>query len=612
MDRRSLLALFLIFMVLMLWKPYMEFFNPTQDTQGIPEDIFSIPPDTTVTIRNEPSSITTPQAQQEPRSEESLIGSLTKTDIDEKKVIIETELYRGVISTKGGTIEEWILKDYVSFQGESLNIIKDNEVGNLGLNFFTKEGYNIDFSDFDFIPENIQETNGNYIIDLTRPGSPENRQITLTADLGNQKYLRKRIAFEKNSYNLYMDVEFDNLQDVVNNQSYSIVWGSGIRHNEKNAQTNMDQAKSIAYFGSDIEKFDIKTTTEFANNRRQDGTVHWIATKDKYFTSLIIPVNSKGTGYQANGQYIPSDISIGAKNYTTYLFMRYTPERTYSDRFLVYLGPVDYYLFKNIDNEFGDDLKLTSIVIDTNSFIKPLSLLIYRIFNFLHGFIPNYGFVIIVFSLLINIAMYPLTAKSYRSMKKMQKLQPLMAELKEKYKDEPQKMQQATMKMYKEQKVNPVGGCLPLLFQMPVFIAIYPIFRTIELRGAHFLLWIKDLSSPDGFATLPWSIPIYGDQFNLLTVIYAGMMFLQQKVMMTDPKQKAMIYVMPVMMLLLLNRLSSGFILYFIIFLLLSVVQRYIVRDEDDEGGAVKNPAPAKVKPMTKNQKTNPRKSKKK
>ncbi len=612
MDRRSLFALFLIFMVLILWKPYMEWMNPTPPPSEIPEDIFQVPPDTSVVIKNEPAA--QEQTTEQPQAAGESIGSITKTDLDEKKLIIETDLYKGTISTKGGTVEKWLMKEYESYQWDELDIIRNNDIGNLGLTFFSKEGYTVELKDFDFIPENMEDINGEYVIDLTAPGSSGSRQITMTADLGEGRFIRKRLMFDRSSYSVMMEIEFENMQEVISNQSYQITWGSGMKNNEKNPDDNMDQAKSVALYGSDVEKFDVKTNTEFITNRRMDGTVHWIATKDKYFTSVIIPVSDKGTGYQANGQYLPGQQAMGAENYVTHLFMGYVPSgRVFTDRFHVYLGPLEYYHLKEIDEGIEGDLKLTSIVLDVNTLIKPLTFLIYRIFNFLHDFIPNYGFVIIVFSLILNIAMYPLTAKSYKSIKKMQGIQPMLTELKEKYKDEPQKFQQAQMKFFKENKINPLGGCLPLLFQMPVFFAIYPIFRTIELRGAHFLLWIKDLSSPDAFATLPFEIPLYGDSFNLLTVIYAVMMFLQQKVMVNDPKQKAMIYIMPVMMLVLLNRLSSGFILYFIIFLLLSIAQRFLVRDGEVEvaPAAATKPA-AKAKSAGKNPKSNGRKTKKK
>ena len=195
-------------------------------------------------------------------------------------------------------------------------------------------------------------------------------------------------------------------------------------------------------------------------------------------------------------------------------------------------------------------------------------------------------------------------------MKKMSAVQPLLKELQEKYKKEPQKLQKAQIKLYKEKKINPLGGCIPMLLQMPMFFAIYPVFRAIELRGAPFILWINDLSQPDTVATLPFSIPMYGDQFNILTIVYAISLFIQQKIMMKDPKQKMMVYIMPLMLLLFLNRLSSGFILYFIVFNLLSIGQRYIVSDKDE---SEKNPVPKPVVSSPKNQpKNQPKKRTKK
>jgi len=187
----------------------------------------------------------------------------------------------------------------------------------------------------------------------------------------------------------------------------------------------------------------------------------------------------------------------------------------------------------------------------------------------------------------------------------MQEMQPLMTELREKYKKEPQKLQQAQMKLYKEHKINPVGGCLPMLLQMPIFISLYPIFSSIELRGASFIWWIKDLSQPDTVATIPTILPfnnlMYGNQFNVLVIIYAITLFIQQKIMMKDPKQKMMVYFMPIMLLLFLNRWSSGFILYWLFFNLLSIIQRYLVRDKGEPNP---KPAPAPLQAKTSNKKS--------
>ena len=159
-------------------------------------------------------------------------------------------------------------------------------------------------------------------------------------------------------------------------------------------------------------------------------------------------------------------------------------------------------------------------------------------------------------------------------MRQMQTLQPLMQEISEKYKNDPQKKQKETMKMYKDYGFNPLAGCVPMLLQMPLLFALFRVFRsTIELRQASFVWWIQDLSRPDTIAQLPFSIPLYGDTVNILPLFMGITMFIQQKMTMKDPKQKAMVYMMPVFLTLLFNTFPSGLNLYYALFNLLSIMQ---------------------------------------
>jgi len=208
------------------------------------------------------------------------------------------------------------------------------------------------------------------------------------------------------------------------------------------------------------------------------------------------------------------------------------------------------------------------------------------LFQFLRMFIPNYGFVIIVFSLIIKIALHPLTRTSMKGMRKMQALTPMMNEIREKYKDDPQKMNAQVMNLYKEYGVNPAGGCLPLLLQMPILFALYSVFRsTIDLRQANFIWWIKDLSIPDAITKLPFTVPLFGmSEISGLAVLMGITTFLQQKMTVTDPRQKAMVYMMPVMMTLIFNSLPSGLNLYYFVFNLLSIGQQMLFnRQHKDE-----------------------------
>jgi YidC/Oxa1 family membrane protein insertase len=179
-------------------------------------------------------------------------------------------------------------------------------------------------------------------------------------------------------------------------------------------------------------------------------------------------------------------------------------------------------------------------------------------------------------------------------MREMSKVQPLMTELREKYKGDPQRLNREMMKLYKEHNINPLGGCVPMLLQMPLLIALFIVFRsTIQLRGASFIPgWINDLSMPDTLALLPFSLPLYGNQFNLLPILMAATMIFQSKMTMKDPKQKAMVYMMPVFMLLIFNQFPSGLNLYYTLFNIWTIIQqKFIERGSKEEKVEVKSQA---------------------
>jgi YidC/Oxa1 family membrane protein insertase len=243
---------------------------------------------------------------------------------------------------------------------------------------------------------------------------------------------------------------------------------------------------------------------------------------------------------------------------------------------MVYLGPLDQSILS--DYKIG----LHKLVLSHGWYertFRVISLPIVSFLKFMYLFIPNYGVVIIIFSILIKILVYPLTKKSYRSMKEMSKLQPLLLELKEKYKGDPQRYQKETMKLYKEHGVNPMGGCLPILLQLPLLAALFTVFRsTIQLRGASFIPgWIDDLSRADTVFILPFSLPFYGNQFNVLPVLMTVSMIIQSKMTIQDPKQKAMIYIMPIFMLFLFNQFPSGLNLYYTLFNVWTILQQKFI-----------------------------------
>ena len=257
-------------------------------------------------------------------------------------------------------------------------------------------------------------------------------------------------------------------------------------------------------------------------------------------------------------------------------------------RYSFYAGPKEYDRLQRLSREFPDDRQYQKVMSFGGFTFIAVPLL--KVLKFSYKIIPNYGLAIIVLTVLIKIILYPLDQKSYRSMKEMQKLQPLIAELRKKYKDDPRQAQVEQMKLFKEHKVNPLGGCLPMLLQMPVLIAMFSMIRTaIELRKAPFVLWIKDLSAPD--AVLNWGvhIPILGNTLNILPLLLVATFMLQTKISKAgtssgqqDPQQKVMGHFMTVFFGIIFYNMPSGLNLYFAVSTVLRAIQQYFVQKKDD------------------------------
>ena len=238
----------------------------------------------------------------------------------------------------------------------------------------------------------------------------------------------------------------------------------------------------------------------------------------------------------------------------------------------LFFGPKSTKILKGLDYELSKAINFGMF----NFLAKPCLWFM----NIIYGIIPNYGVAIILLTVFIKAILWPLGTKSYKSMAQMKKIQPLMMELREKYKNDKKKMNMEIMALYKTYKVNPVGGCLPMLLQMPVFFALYRmLYEAIELRHAPFFGWITDLSAPDRLFRFGFSIPFMQEPYGIpvLTIIMGGTMFLQQKLTppMGDPAQAKMMMFMPLIFTVIFINFSSGLVLYWLINNVLSIAQQY-------------------------------------
>jgi YidC/Oxa1 family membrane protein insertase len=460
---------------------------------------------------------------------------------EEKIIQVRTNLIDAKFSTLGGTLLSMKLLEYPGEGDEPVELIPKEE-NPLGVVLLQNDKA-IDLIQY-------PTTCDRYGIDLT---GEVRDSIVFYYAANDTPFLKKVFVFYPNSYTI--DFRIESLQK--NPYGMQIDFGSGLASTERDKREESMYTSMVAMLGETYERLDLRKVKQERSSI--EGMVRWAGIKTKYFLFLMLPEDDaieKLTYWSIDKERIGITI---------------TDKKSERAAFSIYFGPCDYYILK----EMGEGLE--RVVYFGWNWIAPISKVIFFIFTGIHRVVPNYGVVIIIFSIIMMVVFFPLTFKSQASMRRMQKLQPKMDAIRKKYKDDPQKMNAEIMKLYTQNKVNPVGGCLPLLLQMPIFFALYAVLRsTIELRGAPFMLWIKDLSARDPYFILP--------------VIMGIAMFVQQKFTITDPRQKMMTYFMPIFLVFIFARLPSGIVLYWLVYNLLSIVQQYLIRRSEKKEEMVKEP----------------------
>ena len=310
---------------------------------------------------------------------------------------------------------------------------------------------------------------------------------------------------------------------------------------------------------------------KIAEKSTYSGNLEWIGMQDRYFLMSVIPEQvEEGVMHLS----LKGDDLIEAQYLSPATDIRPGTQHTY--KYLIFFGPKSTKILGQVGHDLDKALNFGWFDI----LAKPCVWLM----NLLYGVIPNYGVAIIILTILIKIVLWPLGSKSYKSMSEMKKIQPLMKEIREKYKDDKKKMNEEVMSLYRTYKINPLGGCLPMVVQLPVFFALYRmLYQAIELRHAPFFLWIDDLSAPDrlfhfNIDKIPFMEPPYG--IPVLTLIMGATMLLQQKMSppMGDPTQAKMMMFMPIIFTVIFINFSSGLVLYWLVNNILSIAQQYYIQ----------------------------------
>ncbi len=548
MDKKTIIAFALSFVVLVGWS---FFFGPKQDQPSTDQKTVSqeVPKDQSVPAQalekaSEMSSAAPVQA---------LAASVPRAD--EKEITVDTPFYRAVFSNVGPAIKSFELKKYrqrveVDSPLIDLNTLKEG-MGNYLVAGFQNQTNNG--------TSNLVFHTDQDAIRLTPESSPQT--ITFQAQTKEGIVLMQTLRFYPDQYRIDLKAEVTNGTANPVTGSFAIFLMA------------MPPEKAASYYS--YEGFAVllddkleETEVEDVNEEKTvSGKLGWIAYEDNFFISAVVPeVAEKGT---FRAQKLPS----GALN-GVYLLPPVTinPNGIQSVEYEYYLGPRDLGIMK----KFGKNLEQAINFGWTDIIAKPLL----YILRFFHDYLHNYGVSIILLTILVKMLFWPLTHKSYKSMKEMQKLQPMMTKLREKYKSDKQKMNQEIMGLYKTYKVNPMGGCLPMVIQIPVFFALFRVLgNCIELRHAPFVFWINDLSAPDRLFNFSFEIPFMTAPYGIpvLTLLMGGSMFLQQKMTPTpgDPMQAKIMMFLPVIFTFMFINFPSGLVLYWLINNLLSIGQQY-------------------------------------
>ncbi|MBU1651974.1 membrane protein insertase YidC [bacterium] len=560
MDRKTIIAFGLIVLVIVILPYYYKLVIPEQAQQEPPVDSVAV---VSEPVRQQTETAIGEEATPEHVEEWGGGGDQAYDPVaadlgfsaenSPESIIVDTPLYELVFSSRGAVLTDMRLKQYEGIDDGLVQLIRQQSADILSIVLYNN-GRKFDTQGLRFQPNK------------KRISLHEGQTGSLLFEARNERggVIRKTYTFNADHYPFELQLKTAGFSGI--DSFYDVVWGSGLEITEPDSIQDIQYAQAYAYMGDELETF--KGKGDRTVEGQASGITEWVAQRNKYFAAVILPRSSMGRGVEFKILAQPKTGKNRPKVYGMALKMDGKTD-VEPAQFEVYCGPLDQSRLKEIHPNLEEMMSWGWPI------IEPFSKGVLWSLKFLHGFIPNYGFVLIIFSVFVKILVWPLTHKSTRAMSRMSAVQPMMKEIQEKYKGQPEKLNKAVMQLYKEEGVNPFSSCWPTLLQMPLLYSLFIIFRaTIQLRGEPFIFWITDLSKPDIIFDLPFSIPLYGAHVALLPIFMGITQFLMSKVMITDPKQKPTMYMMPFFMVMIFNNFPSGLTLYYTLFNLLTYLQQ--------------------------------------
>ncbi len=478
-------------------------------------------------------------------------------DPNARDITVDTPMYTAVFSEQGGGMKSLVLKNYRTTLDENsgpMQLVQGKQPADFPVVFSLDNGAGSTLPMFKADKTSLTLTQGG-----------ESSSLTMLATTPDGLRIRRTLTFRGDSYLINVSYALENTSGRAAQISPALSLASDpFSHTSQSSQYLF--AGPAAYVNGELVETKTKKLTD--GPVVLQGKISWSGYVDNYFMAAVAPVstNVHTVTMQGSEKQVRTVISEGLFTLGNGESKSFDYGLYFGPKKLKVLEPAGYDLAGAINFGWFDLLA------------KPMLWLL----NFFHQYSGNYGMAIILLTVLIKLSFWPITQKGMKSMKNMQKLQPKIAKLRERFKDDPAKMNQEMMGLYKTYKVNPVGGCLPMLIQIPFFFALYRVLMaSIELRHAPFMLWINDLSAPDRL-WIGFDLP-YLHGIPVLTLLMGASMYLQQKMTPTtaDPTQAKIMQFLPVVFTFMFLNFASGLVLYWFVNNLLSILQQYLINRQN-------------------------------
>ena len=587
MDRRTTIALALCLVVFALFTVLQTRYAPKPKPQPPVAGAPNAPNAPNTTAPSPPAAGTTP-APAGTTGTAAPTTLATTPSIPERLVVLETPLYRATFSNVGARLQSFELKRYAAAWGESRFAEHPGKR--------PKRGHEVPAGDrvelaggpsfaFDLGAGPALRSLGAtaFAVAESTDAAENVVAVTFTARDSSGMEVRETWRTRPDAYLLDFDVAVAGAPATV--QEWSLTARSWPLLSEANPDQEMRLVRSIGMLGKDLHR-DGAQGLIGKDERRRDGAALWAGVQSHYFLGLVAPVGTQGRATISGGsahQLTPDELlrlPKGIKNpqpIAEGTLVTSVPSSGVQ-RFAVYFGPADYFSIAKLSGAGRPgSLQLERAVDLGASWLLPFSYPLLQLLRLLESWVRNWGVAIFLLATLVRLVLHPLNMSSMKSMRAMQRLQPEMERIREKYKNKPEAMNAAIMALYKENKVNPAGGCLPMVLQMPLFFALYAVLSSaIDLRQAPFVAWIHDLSAPDHLFS------VAGFSVHLLPIIMAGTGFLQQRLTPTPSQQQSTMYLMNLFMLFVFYGLPSGLVFYWTVMNLYTSLQQWLAIRGDD------------------------------